>query len=535
MRSAPAGAPPAIARLAERLATLRGWRRWSTALLLGLAAVLALPPVSAAPILVLVLPALLWLLDGAESRRAAFAIGFWFGLGHFTLSLYWISFALGVDIGRFFYMLPLTVLGLPFLLALFMGLGTLVARLLPWHGLARPLALAVGWTAAEWLRGHAFTGFPWNLIGYAWTDWQPVIQSAALVGIYGVSLLTVALAALPAVAVDRSGGWSRRGLAGCAAGLVLAVGLTAWGAARVPHDAMPVHPDVRLRLVQPNIAQVDKWNPDLFLDHFDLHRRLSTQPGTPTHVIWAETAIPYRVEQDDGARQAIALTAPQDGLVITGVPRVTGPEADPRYWNGLVAVTGAGQVVGTYDKAHLVPFGEYVPFREWLPFEAVASRTDYSAGPGPRTLDLPGLPPVGPMICYEIVFPGAVVDPEPGAQRPQWLLNLTNDAWYGETAGPHQHFAIARVRAVEEGLALVRVANTGISGVVDPYGRITERLGLGEQGIVDADLPMALDRPPPYARYGDWAFAILWAATLGAAVGFGRHDRKGCASARRKL
>ena len=512
--------------LAAWCAGLRGRRRWVLVVVLGMLAVLALPPVSAAPVLWVVFPALVWVIDGTTTRWGAFAAGFWFAMGYFGLGLYWISFALGVDIARFFFMLPLTILGLPFLLALFTGLATLGARMLAWRGAARPLALAVGWVAAEWLRGHLFTGFPWNLIGYAWTGWDAVIQLAALIGIYGVSLVTVAIAALPAAAVDGWGRWSRGGAAACLGGLAVLAGIALWGYARIPAAPMPVHADVQLRIVQPNIAQADKWNPDLFREHFALHRDLSTQPGNPTHVIWPETAIPYRLGRDDAARQAVALAAPRDGLVITGVPRVTGPDDAPAYWNGMVAVTDTAEIAATYDKAHLVPFGEYVPLRDVIPLPAVASRIDYSAGPGPRTIDLPGLPPVGPMICYEIIFPGAVIDPTDGAARPEWLLNLTNDAWYGETAGPHQHFAITRVRAVEEGVALVRAANTGISGVVDPYGRITAQLALGERGVIDAGLPQALAAPPLYARIGDWGCLALSVVVAGIALAIARRHRR---------
>ncbi|MCA8933350.1 MAG: apolipoprotein N-acyltransferase [Rhodospirillaceae bacterium] len=506
--------PGPLGRIAASISVLRGWRRWGFAFALGMFAVAALPPVSAAPVLWLVLPAVVWLIDGTTTKRGAFAVGFWFGFGHFVLGLYWISFAMGVDIARFFYMLPLTIFGLPFLLALFSGFGTLVARLVAWRGIARPLALAVGWTLAEWLRGHALTGFPWNLIGYAWTDWGPVIQLASLIGIYGVSLVTVAVAALPATLAAPLGNGGRGGVAATLAGLAVLAGVAVWGWQRVPDGPVPLHEGITLRLVQPNIAQSDKWDPELFHAHFALQREMSVEPGAagapaPTVVIWPETAIPYRADSDPAARQAIAQVAPEGGLVILGAPRRTGEEDARQYWNGLVAVNSAAEVAGTYDKSHLVPFGEYVPFRDLLPFDAVASRVDYSAGPGPRTLDLPGLPPVGPMICYEIIFPGAVTDPQPGAERPQWLLNLTNDAWYGITAGPHQHFAIASVRAVEEGLPLVRVANTGISGIVDPYGRVVAHLPLGSRGVIDGGLPLALDQPPLYARWGDIPVAVL--------------------------
>jgi apolipoprotein N-acyltransferase len=220
-------------------------------------------------------------------------------------------------------------------------------------------------------------------------------------------------------------------------------------------------------------------------------------------VLWPEAAVPFLIGRAAPARQAIAAVAPQGGYVLTGALRAN-PPPDPvvRLWNSIEAVNGRGQILAHYDKAHLVPFGEYVPtlFRELLPIKKItAGMIDLSAGPGPQTIALPGLPAFAPIICYEAIFPGAVVDEE---RRPQWILNVTNDAWYGRTSGPYQHFAIARTRAVEEGLPLVRVANNGISGVIDPEGRVVARLDLDDIGYADLVLPSAGARTP-YARCGD--------------------------------
>ena len=237
---------------------------------------------------------------------------------------------------------------------------------------------------------------------------------------------------------------------------------------------------------------------------------LSAGPGADriTDIVWPEAAATFFLNRDPARRAAIATVVPRGGLVLTGALR-TDPPPDPPHqvWNSFAAIDGTGEIRGTYDKFHLVPFGEYVPFRGLLPIEKItAGNVDFSAGPGPRTLDLPGLPPVGVLICYEVIFPGAVVDP---AHRPAWLVNITNDAWYGFSSGPFQHFATARIRAVEEGLPLVRAANNGISGVIDPYGRIVGRLGLDDIGVVDADLPAALADPPLYARQGDRILLVM--------------------------
>ncbi|MEI8395885.1 MAG: apolipoprotein N-acyltransferase [Rhodospirillaceae bacterium] len=486
----------------------------------GALATLAMPPVYAVPLLLIAVPGLLRLLDGATDRKQAFLLGWWFGFAHFVLGLYWISFALLVDIGKFWWLMPAAIAGLPAVLALFIGLVTLASRALGLRGLSRIVGFAVIWTAVELLRGHVFTGFPWLLVGYGWVAWTPVLQTVAITGIYGLSLLTMLVAGLPAAFFDPEVP-RRRAIAALAAGLLLFVGLAGIGSWRLAHADHDTVPGVRLRLVQANIDQRLKWAPGERDANFRAQLALSTQAplaGTarPTAIIWPETAVTFFVALDPGRRNALAAAAPAGGLVLTGAPRGRlKPDHTPEFWNSLTVVDPTGRIIADYDKFHLVPFGEYIPGRalipSWLPLVGVATDggSDFSAGPGPRTLRLPGLPPVSPLICYEVIFPGAVTDP---ADRPEWLLNLTNDAWYGHTAGPHQHFAIALTRAVEEGLPLVRVANTGISGVVDSYGRTVARLELGEKGVLDADLPRALARPTFYARYGNGPIILLLSA-----------------------
>lgn len=504
-----------LAGLAPDGACTRGRTACGLAAFWGAVATLALPPAYLIPVLWLAFPALLRLLQGASPMRA-FLLGWCFGFGYFVLGLYWISFALLTDIGQFWWLLPFAVAGLPAVLALFPALSACVFVTIPerWglrRGAAGVIVFAVLWCAGEGLRGHILTGFPWHLIGYAWVGVPPLLQAAALFGVYGLSLVTVTAAALPYA------GSVRALLAG-----LLGLGLLAgWGSWRLTQADTTWVPDVRLRLVQPNIDQRLKWAPGERDNNFARHLALSATEGSApvTHIIWGETAvpaIPRALEADAGRRLTMAAVTPEHGLILTGTPRVH-PPADPieaasprRYSNGLVALDRSGAVVGGFDKFHLVPFGEYMPLRRWLPLEPIAAGSiDFTPGPGPRTLHLPGLPPVSPLICYEVIFPAAVTDP---TERPAWLLNLTNDAWYGHSAGPHQHFAIARARAVEEGLPLVRVANTGISGVIDGHGRIVAALGLGREGVVDAPLPHPLPSPPPYARFGNslpLALAVL--------------------------
>lgn len=514
---------PLFGRLSARLAALSGWRRLAVAAALGGLATFALPPADAVPLLLIAFPGLLWLLDGVRTGRGAFAAGWVFGFGHHLLGLYWVSAALFTDIGRFWWALPLSAAGLPVLMAMFSGGAVWLFHRLRSRGMAqglgRPLLFAACWGLFEWLRGHVFTGFPWNLIGYSWDGVLPVLQSVSLFGVYGLGLLTALVAALPAVLADPLVPRAR-GAAAVAAGLTLFVALGLWGAWRLAGASAETVPGVRLRLVQAAIDQRLKWASGERERNVQQHLQLSAaqpsqsssaRPAQPvTHVIWPETAVPFFIDQDARLRQVLGSVAPPGGLVITGAPRTTlDAGGERRYYNSMIAIDGSGAIDGSFDKFHLVPFGEYMPLRRWLPVGAIAGNgAEFSAGPGPVTLDLKGLPPVSPLICYEGIFPSAVLDT---GHRPDWLLNLTNDAWYGETAGPHQHFAIVRLRAVEEGRPLVRVANTGISGVVDAYGRVTALLGLGERGFVDADLPKAPAGVTLFGRIGDTTFALLLA------------------------
>ena len=499
-----------LSRCADVLARLRGWRRYGTAALLGGFATTALPPLHLLPALLVAFPGLIWIVDGSRSRRAAFAAGWWFGFGYFLVGLYWVSNALLTDPGRFGWLLPFSVVGLPIVLAPFTGLAALVYRMAGTTGWRGVLAFAVSWVALEWLRGHVLTGFPWNLTGYVWTISDAMLQVTAFIGIYGLSLITVAAAALPATLVGTRQGGSGLRWRPMLVGLLLLAVLWGGGAARLAGAGDDVVDDVRLRIVQANIPQHLKWRVENRVTHFRKYLDLSKGVGPGditasniTHVIWPETATAFFLGEQIEARAAMARITPRGGLILTGAPRVRRDD-DSRLrqvWNSMHALDDTGALVGTYDKFHLVPFGEYVPFRDVVNItKLTAGGIDFTPGPGPQTLDLAGLPPVSPLICYEAIFPGEVSDP---GNRPRWLLNLTNDAWYGRSAGPYQHLATARVRAVEEGLPLVRAANTGISAVVDAYGRITHQLGLGQTGVIDASLPKALAAPTVYGRFGD--------------------------------
>ncbi|MBI5163015.1 MAG: apolipoprotein N-acyltransferase [Magnetospirillum sp.] len=504
-----------LGALAIAVVDLTGWRRRGLAVLLGLLAALALPPVGAVPVLIVSFPGLVWLLDGSRSGKAGFGAGWWWGLGFFSAGFYWIGYAMMVEPEKFAWMIPFATIGLGGFIALFTGAATWAVYRTKVRGPGRVLLLAVAWTAAEWVRSWILTGFPWNPIGSVWDGALPVLQIGAATGIWGLSLLTVVAFAMPAVLADIGAAPRRAALAALAA-LPLAVG-AAWGGVRLDSAPAETVDGVRLRLVQATVAQRHKWQDDLREAYLREHLALSRGPGFDrvTTVIWPETAAPFFLDLDLNHRLLAATAAPTGGLLITGAPRITPKGVQPmRLWNSLLAIAADAEVAGIYDKVHLVPFGEYVPLRGLLPIDKIThGAIDFSPGDGLRTLDLPGLPPVSPLICYEAIFPAAVVGTDQA--RPRWLINLTNDGWFGISAGPYQHFAAARMRAVEEGLPLVRVANTGISAVTDGYGRVIARLGLGERGVVDAPLPTPPPGLTPYARWGN-LIALLLAVLVGA-------------------
>ncbi len=519
-----------LTSLADRARALRGGCRILACLLLGALSALALPPFYLVPVLVPAIVGLLWMLDGvfeaARPRRSGLWTGFWFGFGHAILGVHWIAEPLLVDAARTGWLLPIALLGLAAALAVFPALvcAALVALPLRASPLGRVFALAGLWTLAEFARGYLFTGFPWNLPGYVWAGVPAMMQVTALVGVLGLTALTVLAAGMPAVLGDRAMTDRRRWIATGLATIGLPLAVWIGGEARLAGADVGMVPDVRLRIVQPNILQADKWDRNLRAAHLDRHLALSRTAAdeAPTHVIWPETAVPFLLPNDTPARIRAANAAPAGGRLITGSVRSVFRGDVRQAHNALVVIGETADVERVYDKSHLVPFGEYVPLRGVLPIDRIVpGHGDFVAGLGRRLLRIEGLPAVSPLICYEVIFSGRVT---PHGERPEWLLNLTNDAWFGTFAGPQQHFAIAAARAVEEGLPLVRAANTGISAVVDAHGRVVSRLGIGEQGVLDSGLPKALP-PTVFARWGETIPVILALVFLVVALGVARRRK----------
>ncbi|MDP3258797.1 MAG: apolipoprotein N-acyltransferase [Bosea sp. (in: a-proteobacteria)] len=520
-----------FAGLADGVILAWGWRRRLIALAAGASGALALPPLDLWPLIVVPMTAAIWLIDGAVGTgtaarfRAAAAAGWWWGFGFFLAGLWWLGAAFLVEADKFAWAMPLGVVALPALLAFFPALAFGCARLLWPSGTGRILILAIMLSLSEWLRGHVLTGFPWNVYGMMLAGQPHIAQIASVIGLYGLTLLSVAIGAAPATlgtAERPRARWQAPVMA-----LVALAGLIGFGLWRVPADAVPLVAGVKLRLMQPNLPQDAKFNArngEAILNQYLALSDRATSPATPgvqavTHLIWPESAFPFLLGRTPQALSRIGALLPPGTTLITGAARAgeTLPgESRPPIFNAIQVVDDEGAIVSSYDKVHLVPFGEYLPavlerlIRSVGLSEFVSVPGGFAAGTRRLPLAIRGLPPAAPLICYEVVFPAEVA---PQGPRPGFMLNLTNDGWFGRTSGPYQHFAQARLRAIEEGLPLVRVANTGISAVTDGYGRVLGSLPLGSEGVLDMGLPRA-GPATSYSRFGDLIYAAMLAGFL---------------------
>jgi apolipoprotein N-acyltransferase len=541
-----------LTALAHSIVLAWGWRRFAIAFGAGAASVLALPPINLWPIPFFTFPILVWLVDGAGAGRlggvlASAVTGWWFGFGYFLAGLYWVGHAFLVDAKTFGWLLPFAVLALPAGMALYTALGLAFARAIWMRGPMRILALAIALTAVEWLRGHLFSGFPWNTYGYALITPLWLAQTAGLIGIWGVTFIAVTAYASPAVLVDDPADARRPWLVPASALMVIAI-LALHGAIQLATAPVSYVEGVRLRVIQPNLPQDEKFNYSQKQQVMSRYLALSDRATGPhsagmrdvTHLIWPESAFPFFLTREADALAQIAALLPAHTVLITGgirPPEATSRANATRAYNSIYAVDDEGSIVSVYDKVHLVPFGEYLPFQSLLEQIGLLQLTKVRGGfiPGDRRRNqrVPGAPDFLPLVCYEIIFPGDAVPRSERAgwlyqrigrhvdwpfvagtgERPGWLLNLTNDGWFGASSGPYQHFQQARIRAIEEGLPLVRAANTGISAVVDPLGRIVRALPLGAEGVLDAPLPRRLP-PTLYARVGDGPLAAVWGIAL---------------------
>lgn len=423
-------------------------------------------------------------------HKASFLNAFCLGAGLGITGMNWLAHAMVLGDGYYAWLVPLIWIGFALFFGLYYGITAWLASFTR-PGYPRWLAFAGWFCVMEWVRGWAFSGFPWNVVGNIWNGYLPILQVVSVVGVYGLGLLTILLFTTP--------NFGRKLKPTLMALFTLAIvyALGAWRLYDAPKDAVW---GIKLRVVQPNIPCTLKWDPREAQNNINKMIRLSKKDNADiTHVIWPESAVSFLIDRNERARLQLMAAIRQGAVLITGAMRGADPEARA-VANSLVVLDDLTDIRAVYDKAHLVPFGEYTPLRGILPLEKfVPFDSDIVAGPGPRTIAVEKAPPAGPLVCYEAIFSGETVDKK---HRPSWMINVTNDGWYGMSAGPHHHFAMAQTRAVEEGLPLVRSANTGISGVIDPYGRVWNSLKLGDEGVVDEALPKSIP-PTPFAQYGN--------------------------------
>ena len=531
-----------VERLAGRVMLLEGARRIVLTLAAGACAALALPPVDFPAAAFVAFPLLVWLLDGVGARPtltrtliADFAVGWLFGFGYFVAGLWWLGSAMLVNAAAFAVFIPFAVLGLPAILAIYFGLATVLARRF-WDDTAfRILILAASLALFEYLRSFVLTGFPWNEIGVLAAPTPMLMQSVSLIGPHGLSLLAVFVFAAPAVLADR-----RHRMPVLTLAVLLVIAHVGYGYYRLAaHPTMFVD-GVAVSVVQANIAQSDKFDEAaaqaIFARQIAVTEKgresrrptvenergagaaiLDTRPRTKTLIVWPESSLPFVLTERPEAVARLAEMIQPGETLIAGAPRVE-PMASggERVYNSVLVIDDNGEIVDARDKVHLVPFGEYLPFERYLARYGIMNLTEmpggFSAGTERRPIALDGAPSFLPLICYEVIFPSEIAA-SAAADRPGFIVNDTNDGWFGMTPGPYQHLRLAELSAVALGLPLVRAANTGISVVTDPYGREIDALALGATGTIEARLPAAAE-PTPYSRLRNLPFFGLLAATF---------------------
>lgn len=524
--------PPAAAVSSGR--GLR-WARIALALLAGAGAALAHPPFGILPGL-FGYALLMILSERSATTRGAFWMGWLAGFAYFLISCWWVAEAFLVNPAQA-WMAPFAASALPAGLGLFWGTATALYRRFGPRGLERVLVFTALFCLLEWLRGHVLTGFPWNPAGASWKAGSAASQFAAIGGVYGLSVLTVGAAAAfgPLFSVG-----PRRGrIVTAALGALVVVALVVGGSIRLSQARLELT-DTTVRIVQANVAQASKWTPEAYEGIVRRYVDMTAQPAavTPDLVIWPEGALPASGNDvfAAGAWEAAAIQAalkPGQTLLMgsgIGEPDPSVPEGG-RYYNSLLVVQNLGgpspAVSAAYDKYRLVPFGEYLPAGRLMGALGVRALThmptDFSAGPRPAPIDIPGAPRAQPLICYESLYPGFTTA---GADRPDWILNISNDAWFGATSGPLQHLNLASYRAIETGLPVVRSTPTGTSAMIDPWGRVIgdQRLDNGRSGVIDAVLPRPAGTTP-YGHLGDLVFWVLIGVGLVAAVYGHRRDQ----------
>ncbi len=501
----------------------------AAAFVTGAIIVPALAPLNLWPFLFLGFSAFYIVLSSATKTRTAFAYGWLFGFGYFLFSLSWIGNALLVEGNKFIWAWPFAVAGLPALLALFTATAcALTVRFSSLKSFSGFLIFVSAIMLFEWLRGHILTGFPWNLYGYSWAKTLPIAQLAAIGGIYWLSLLTCLWATLPGFLII---GEERKAFKFIMlTALILTMGGSYYyGQKRMKANPTEIRNDVIIKLVQPNIPQTDKWNPEKSTDNLRKLLALSEAQQVNrlvnTIIIWPETAISDYVLENEHAAAAIKTMLSgyeKPVYLLSGVLRYQYEGEHKKHFNSLVSFDSKLNIIASYNKSHLVPFGEYIPLQKWLPLKPFVKFSGFEQGKGPQNTMLPDIGLFSPLVCYEVIFPGAVTEK---TDRPDFIVNVTNDAWYGDSAGPRQHFAQTQFRAIEEGLPVIRAANTGISGIIDPVGRITYQVDLSKKSAENAVLPQKKPYITTYTHFKDILFFVTLCFLLILSFCFQIHGR----------
>ena len=527
-----------MTRLAEWTMLAHGWRRFILMLVLGAIAGTSVPPLFILPALFVTFPFWVWALDGAERRRGlgrlfgpAFGIGFAFGWGYFIVAFHWLGAAFFVEGGVFLAIMPVAILALAALIALFWGLASALAHLCWSHGGWRIVTLAALLAAAEYARGTFFSGFPFDLLGYAFTANVEMMQVTSVIGVYGLTLLAALLAMTPALIWPADG----RGMVARLVPFFLAVaaiaGQVGYGNWRLNAVTVTPRDDFTVRLVQPIITEHSNWTaanpPEIISRLIEVSGDLTGKDA----VVWPESVFPFFLSTYPDALSRIARMLPPGTTLLTGAPREPeflseDPSENPGY-NAVLAIDSDGEIVATYDKSHLVPFGEYLPFAPfWKLFgitQFVPGTAGWAPGDGKRLVSPPGLPAFIALICYEAIFSGDLgADPA----KAGFILNVTNDEWFDGSIGPAQHAHHALLRAVESGLPLLRATNSGVTFAADPLGRVTAQLAPYQPGFIDV-VPAYPIEPTIFDRYGNWPFlGALGVGLLLALVTRTRRPRK---------
>ena len=456
---------------------------------------LALAPIGFAPILWLSLPILYFGILNSNSEKTAFFTGWLFALGYGVASLYWISFALFVEIDKWWWLVPFALLLLPSVLAIYTAFVSVFLFKLKKY-LLKPIGIvifAIFVFFASYMQGHLLTGFPWNLLGYTWIDASlAVAQNFAWAGIYGITFITILCATTPVIAFFDVA--KKQKLAIILIGILIIFAMWLWGTYRLNKVGdTKFNEKVVLRIVQPSIKQQYKWQAEKQLENLNKYLEMSVASDAelkPTHIIWPETALTTDIGRFPEAAEYIRSKLPKGTILMTGNIR----EDSKGFFNSLLVMDiGTGEK-RYFDKTHLVPFGEYIPFRRVISMSAIGSAIsimeDFQKGAGPYLAKFKDIPDFSSLICYEIIFPAEVIDKS--KLPPKWILNITNDGWYGNSSGPYQHLAIARARAIENSIPVIRSASTGISAVIDSVGRVVEDISLNDSGIITINLPKML-------------------------------------------